>query len=279
MNGMTLHIKANAKVNLTLRVGNVLDTGMHPIESIMARVAFSDDIEMTRLDADTRSKYSILWHENAPRKSEINWAIADDLSVRAHRLLESTVNHTLPIQLKLKKRIPVGGGLGGGSADAAAVLIGVSQLFDLDFDLKALALTLGSDIPYLLHGETCLVRGVGESATPMEFEFLHLVLIFPSYSCATEDVYRAFDALTPEELHGCNDLLAPACVVAPQLATDIDAITLLCEQEIHLSGSGSTMFAICDNEKHASELVRKIEEQTDCLAIATQTCQQTLERT
>ena len=279
MIGTPLHIKANAKVNLTLRVGKVLETGMHPIESKMARVAFSDAIELTRLDSHAPSRYAIFWHENAPRKSDIDWSITDDLAVRAHRLLESTVNHPLPIQMKLEKHIPVGGGLGGGSADAASMLIGLCKLFELNLDLDPLALSLGSDVPFLLHGETCDVRGVGEETTPLAFELLHLVLIFPSYSCITQAVYRAFDSLQPEELLGSNDLLAPAFEVAPQLAADFEALSTISGQEIHLSGSGSTMFAICHNAEHASELARKIEKETECVARVTQTCQETLEKT
>lgn len=279
MNGAPLHIKANAKVNLTLHVGKVLETGMHPIESKMARVAFSDEIELTRLDSNAPSRYTILWHEDAPIKTEIDWSITDDLAVQAHRLLESTVGHSLPVQLTLEKRIPVGGGLGGGSADAAATFIGVSQLFDLDVDLNALAITLGSDIPFLLHGETCVVKGVGESAIPTEFELLDLVLIFPSYSCSTEAVYQAFDTLKPEEAHASNNLLTPACLVEPQLAIDMKTLESITGQKIHLSGSGSTMFAICDNTEHASELALKIKEQTEFFALATQTCQGTLEST
>ena len=278
MNGTPLHLKANAKVNLTLHVGKVLETGMHPIESKIARVAFSDDIEMTRLDSNAPSSYTILWHEDAPTKTEIDWSITDDLAVQAHRLLESTAGHSLPIQLKLKKRIPVGGGLGGGSADAAATFIGVSQLFDLNIDLNALAITLGSDIPFLLHGKTCHVRGAGESATPTEFELLDLVLIFPPYSCSTEAVYKAFDTLKPNEIRTSNALFAAACLVEPQLAIDIKALATISGQEIHLSGSGSTMFVICNNAEHASELAMNIEEQTEFAALATQTCQGTLER-
>ena len=134
-----VHIQAHAKVNLSLMVERPLENGMHPIESKMARIALFDTLEVTRLEDHAPSRYAVLWAEDAPKQSEIDWAITDDLAVQAHRLLEKAVGHPLPIQLKLEKRIPVGGGLGGGSADAAAMLLAVSQLFKVDIDLTEIA--------------------------------------------------------------------------------------------------------------------------------------------
>lgn len=278
MNEMRVQIKANAKVNLTLSVGEVLDNGMHLIESKMARVAFFDDLEITRLDSHATSRYTIRWHEDAPRKTEIDWSVTDDLAVRAHSLIEKVVGHALPVQMKLEKRIPVGGGLGGGSADAAAMLQAVTRLFQLDLDVCKNASSLGSDVPYLLHGGSCVVGGTGDVITPIKHETQHLVLMIPPYSCETSEVYRAFDALEYHETNSGNDLLTPACVVEPRLATDMETATTLLDQEIHLSGSGSTMFAICDNAEHAAETAKKLEEHTELVAIATQTCEEVLER-
>ena len=274
-----VHIKANGKVNLSLSVGNSLESGLHPIESKMARITFFDDLEVRRLDDHALSRYVILWHEDAPRKTEIDWSVAADLSVRAHRLLETAVDRVLPIQMKLQKRIPVGGGLGGGSADAAAMLLAVSHLFHLDIDLQEIATSLGSDVPYLLHGGTCLVGGIGDVITPIEYEPMDVVLIIPEYSCSTAAVFRAFDTVETHDVGGSNDLLAPACLVEPRLAQDMETLSVLLDQEIHLSGSGSSMFAICDTTEHATELARKIEEHTELVAIATQTCHTALERT
>jgi 4-diphosphocytidyl-2C-methyl-D-erythritol kinase len=102
--------------------------------------------------------------------------------------------------------------------------------------------------------------------------------MIPPYSCETSEVYRAFDALEYHETNSGNDLLTPACVVEPRLATDMETATTLLDQEIHLSGSGSTMFAICDNAEHAAETAKKLEEHTELVAIATQTCEEVLER-
>ncbi len=158
-----VHIKAPAKINLSLSVEPPRDDGMHTIRSKMARIALFDDLELTRLDAHALSRYAILWHDDAPKRTDIDWPVTSDLAVRAHRMLEEVAGRSLPVQMKLEKRIPVGGGLGGGSADAAAMMLATIELFDLKLDAHAIASNLGSDIPYLLHGGAGIVRGVGEN--------------------------------------------------------------------------------------------------------------------
>lgn len=276
-----VHCQALAKINLSLSVGSPTSNGMHPIVSRMARVAFGDEVEVTRLEKGDLSRYAIFWHEEAPHKSPIQWSITSDLAVRAHRAIESCVGHLLPIQLKLQKRIPIGGGLGGGSADAAAMLQAVAKLYELDLDLPRIGATLGSDIPFLVSGGSAIVSGLGEKIEHTACEELHLVLMMPSYGCPTGDVYDAFDNLGM----GCldidrvnsgaifNDLLPAASKVAAELAIDISTIEAIAEAEVHLSGSGSTIFVICDNAKHAEILANTIREETSIVAIATNTCE------
>ncbi|MBC8309389.1 MAG: hypothetical protein H8E83_02605 [Planctomycetes bacterium] len=272
MKKKTVHYQAFAKVNLSLQVGKPMDDGMHSILSKMSPIAFFDELELTKLDSYALSRYAIIWNENAPVKSEIDWSVSSDLAVRAHHLLEEKVGTTLPVQMKLEKRIPVGGGLGGGSADAAAMLQAVSEMYSLDVDLKEIAMDLGSDVPYFLHGGACVVRGIGNEIEPITLETIHLVLIIPEYGCSTAAVYNAFDSTTEPESNSGNDLLAPACAVEDRLSKDIDHLQTLTGHEIHLSGSGSTMFIICDNAQYATALVHKIEENTNLVAIATHTC-------
>src|SRR4029079_18091135 len=104
---------APAKLNLALSVGppDPATGGGDPIASWMATVDFFDDLTLTRLDEGSLSRYAILWHKDAKRRSEINWSIAKDLAVRAHLALERRTAKRLPVQMKLEKRIPVGGGL------------------------------------------------------------------------------------------------------------------------------------------------------------------------
>ncbi len=276
----TIQRMAPAKVNLSLSVGTQNTQGLHPVVSKAVCVAFSDDIEVTRLEEGDLSRYAILWHEDAKRKSPIDWSVTNDLAVRAHRMLEAAAGKPLPVQMKLQKRIPIGGGLGGGSSDAAAMLLATSELFELDFDLVAIATDLGSDTPFLLTGGSAIVTDLGESIESQDVDELHLVLIMPEYGCPTGEVFDAFDELDVGDLDESrvrsgeifNDLMEAACSVASELADDMKRLTELLECEIHLSGSGSTMFCICNNATQADEIAITIESQTDLVAIATHTC-------
>jgi 4-diphosphocytidyl-2-C-methyl-D-erythritol kinase len=271
---------APAKVNLSLSVGSPNAQGMHSIVSWAVCVAFSDEIEVTRLEDGDLSRYAILWHEDAVRKTPIDWSITNDLAVRAHRMLEAEAGSPLPVQMKLQKRIPVGGGLGGGSSDAAAMLQATAELFDLEVDLHAIGSNLGSDIPFLLSGGSAIVRGFGESIEHIEEDELHLVLILPTYGCPTGEVYDAYDELGGGSLDESrvkdgdvfNDLFDAACSVAEELANDASKVKELVDCDIHLSGSGSTMFCICNNAERAEEIAESIGAQTDLVAVATHTC-------
>ncbi len=286
----TLTEHAFAKVNLALSVGPPGVDRMHPIASWMTTVDLHDELILTRLEEGSLSRYAILWHAEARRRSEIDWSITRDLSVRAHLALQEFVGRELPIQAKLEKRIPVGGGLGGGSADAAAMLRGVNRLHELGLsatDLATIGAELGSDIPFLVQGGSAVVEGLGERIEPRaRREPIHLVLIFPESGCPTGQVYSAFDGLGPASLRvevvrtlaeqhrvdpaaPFNDLLRPALQVSPTLADDIDEVAGVAERPVHLSGSGSTLFIICDDELHAIALADAIESRLRIPAIAT----------
>jgi 4-diphosphocytidyl-2-C-methyl-D-erythritol kinase len=276
-----IDVKAHAKINMSLSVGaaDATHAMMHPIASMMTTVDFYDELCVTRLDEGDMSRYAILWHEEAPRKTHIDWPITSDLAVRAHRYLEAEVGISLPVQLKLEKRIPVGAGLGGGSSDAAAMLLATASLFDLDIDLYAIGAELGSDVPFLIDGGTQLVTGFGENLEPLQYTDEAMVLIMPPYGCATGEVYDAFDELSNPSLdlenvragHVFNDLTIAAKEVSQKLGEDLALVKLIAEQDVHLSGSGSSMFVICDNEMHAEALASVIEEKTGFVAVATHT--------
>ena len=278
---------APAKVNLSLSVGSPqpAQNMLHPLVSMMTTVDFCDELSITRLDEGDLSRYAVLWHEEAPRKSQINWSITSDLAVRAHRHLEAEVDHPLPVQMKLEKRIPVGAGLGGGSSDAAAMLRATASLFDLNVNLHTIAAALGSDVPFLVEGGTKLVSGLGEVIESAAAVDTPLVLILPPYGCPTGEVYDAFDELTsadvdPERV--CrgdifNDLTDAAMKVSETLSSDMEQVASITENDVHLSGSGSSMFVICDTAMRAEDLATTIEEKTGLVAIATHTTTPTME--
>jgi 4-diphosphocytidyl-2-C-methyl-D-erythritol kinase len=264
----TVHALAPAKLNLALSVGAPDASGMHPISSWMVTVDLFDEITLEALETDSMSMYAILWHAEARRRRDIDWSVSKDLAVRAHRLLEAHVGRRLPVKMRLEKRIPVGGGLGGGSSDAAAMLRAVDALFDLGLGLDRLAelaRPLGSDVPFLVRGGSAVVEGLGERLSPAPLPAdTHAVLVMPEAACPTGPVYRAFDELHPgaslqaERVHAMasraaapehhepfNDLTEPAFEVAAALRTDRAGVQDLVQRPVHVSGSGSTLFFLC----------------------------------
>lgn len=257
---------ARAKVNLALAVGAPREgDGLHPIASWMARLDLADELTLTSLDEGDLSRYAILWHEEAPRKSDIDWSITKDLAVRAHLALQEELGRELPVQMKLDKRIPVGGGLGGGSADAAAMLRALDELFDLGLELETMvriASTLGSDVPYCLMDAPAVVEGVGETVIETPGVSGSVLLVMPGFGCPTGAVYRAYDeeacelraddvrtmarspGIDPHALF--NDLERPACRAQERLGVLLSALRAMAGSDlpVHVTGSGSTCFAI-----------------------------------
>lgn len=292
----TIAIQAPAKLNLALSVGPPIKDGrgqsMHPICSWMVAIDFHDDLLLTRLENDRLSRYAILWHKDAKRRSEINWPITRDLAVRAHLALEKHIGQALPVQMKLEKRIPAGGGLGGGSSDAAAMLRGLNELFDLGLPLDELAAiggALGSDVPFLVHGGSAIVEGLGDQITRHEAPpVLHVVVAFPDATCPTSRVYELFDEWNSAQLRSddvarlmkmnhqrlsealFNDLSDAARRVAPQLEAALTGLSKLAERPAFVTGSGSSIFVLCNDSMHALALAQAAEEKLGLPAISAQ---------
>jgi len=217
-------LPAYAKLNLALSVGPPgppAGPGLHPIASWFAGIDLADDLEVVRIPAGP-SRYHRTTAPDAPSTFAINWPPERDLSVRAHRLLEAHAGRELPVTLTLRKRIPPGSGLGGGSSNAALTLRAVNHLFALGHtpeSLRGLAGELGSDVAFFLddapsadsarRADAARLAGpprpaliLGDPATPRRLPSLHapVVLVLPPFACSTADVYRAWDALGPRTL-------------------------------------------------------------------------------
>lgn len=269
--------RAHAKLNLCLAVSppepvGSTRAGWHRIASWFAPVALWDDLSL----APTRgpSHYHRAWAPDAPRPTPIDWPEESDLAVRAHRLLEHLAGKPLPITLNLVKRIPTGGGLGGGSSDAAAVLRAVTALYQLPHspaDLRSHSRSLGSDVAFFITDHPpgieppppALVTGFGDEISPAGSPRGPLLLLFPDFGCPTPQVYRAFDALGPRPFRAedvsqladprspwpgaglFNDLAPAAESVEPRLAT-LRTTLEDAGHTVHMTGSGSTLFILGD---------------------------------
>ncbi|MCA9283450.1 MAG: hypothetical protein KDA30_15595, partial [Phycisphaerales bacterium] len=182
----TITTNAPAKINLALAVDKPRSDGMHPIASWMTPIDLADDLTITRLEDDRLSRYAIVWHDDAPVPSTIDWSITADLAVRAHMALEQHVDRKLPVQMKLEKRIPVGGGLGGGSSNAAGMLLAVNELFDLELpreELINIAINLGSDVPFFLARSAATIEDMGQIVSPTPSVACDMVLVMPNFGC------------------------------------------------------------------------------------------------
>ncbi|MFH1609315.1 MAG: 4-(cytidine 5'-diphospho)-2-C-methyl-D-erythritol kinase, partial [Candidatus Bipolaricaulota bacterium] len=181
-----MEVLAYAKLNLVLRVVGRRADGYHELESVVTAVDLADEITLTvggqgvTLDAPA---------ELGPPER--------NLALRAARAL--LTRDEPGVRITLRKRIPVGAGLGGGSSDAAAVLVGLNKLLGLGrsvTELQVVGAGIGADVPFFLGGSPAWIEGIGDRVTPVEVPLPEAFLILvPSFRCPTPDVYRAFDDL------------------------------------------------------------------------------------
>ncbi len=210
---------APAKLTLTLRITGARDDGYHLIDAEMVTLDFAD-----RLDIGLGDSLVVVDGDGARPGTP------DDLVRRALRITGRVA------AIRLSKRIPVGAGLGGGSADAAAILRWAGELD------PAIAASLGADVPFCVVGGRARVRGIGEIVEPLPFEPRTLTLLTPPFGCSTADVYRTWDTMGgPSGPHG-NDLELAALAVEPRLAEWRTALAEVTGLEPRLAGSGSTWF-------------------------------------
>ena len=297
---------APAKINLVLSVGppapaDSTHPGWHAIASWMVAIDLCDEVVATPLPEGSSSTLDIAFAPDAPRPEPIGWRRDQDLAWRALRALEGHVGRALPTRLEIAKRIPTGAGLGGGSSDCAATLMAVSRAHGLGLDaptLARLSRPLGSDVAFFIdeHPADCgaprpaLVGGFGDHIERLGACRAELVLIVPPFFCATPDVYRAFDRLSPGPLREhevrrligagaldpealFNDLEAAACGVAPELARLLAHARSVSGFPVHVTGSGSAMFILTPPER-AYALARRLTDDPllgRCAILATHT--------
>ena len=214
-------VVAPAKLTVSLRVTGVRADGFHLIDAEMVSLDLADELA---IDPDGRGLDVVGAEGSAVPTGEEN------LVRQALRLSDRTAH------VRLVKRIPAGAGLGGGSADAAAVLRWAGFL-----DLVA-ASTLGADVPFCLVGGRARVTGIGEVLEPRAFAPRTFTLVTPPFGCSTPAVYRAWDDLGGPTAAGPNDLEPAAIAIEPRLAEWRDRLGGATGQEPVLAGSGSTWF-------------------------------------
>jgi 4-diphosphocytidyl-2-C-methyl-D-erythritol kinase len=218
-----MRVLAPAKLTVSLSVTGVRADGYHELDAEMVTLSLADELSF---EAAKRSSLAVTF-EGGIQDAAMGPA-QDNLIVRA---LEACGRAAA---VRLRKRIPVGGGLGGGSADAAAVLRWAGRT---DPDLAA---RLGADVPFCVAGGRARVQGIGERVTPLAFEARDYLLVLPPFGADTAAVFAAWDARPSHE--GPNHLTAAALSAEPRLARWRDALGDLTGRVPRLAGSGSSWF-------------------------------------
>ena len=277
-----LSIKANAKINLTLEVLGLRGDGYHELRSVMHSVGISDGIRMERFPAA----------EGAPRvlvESDAPLPYMNTARRAAEGYLAALLSRGLPdggagVGILIEKRIPSEAGLGGGSADAAAVLRGMQRLFpDIGEEaLYALGRSVGADVPFCLHGGCALCEGVGERLTTLPAARLHLLIVKPERGVSTGALFRALDesgeppardrsaplvsalkALCGDVRNGTkarlgllasrlmNDLSPAAEALVPEIAAYRERLLALGALGAEMTGSGSCVFGVFGSREAA----------------------------
>jgi 4-diphosphocytidyl-2-C-methyl-D-erythritol kinase len=177
---------APAKLNLFLRIVGRRADGYHLLQTAFQLLAWGDTVGLRVRD------------DGAIHRVEGNDAVAaaDDLAVRAAKLLQSESGCALGCEIAVGKRIPMGGGFGGGSSDAATVLVALNHLWGTGLDperLAALGLVLGADVPVFVHGQNAWAEGVGEQLTPLNLSPRWYLIVDPGVHVPTAELFQASD--------------------------------------------------------------------------------------
>lgn len=278
---MTVTVRAPAKFNLQLSVGEPRTDGYHPLGTVYQAIGLYDDVTASPAQ---------MWSVETTADEHIDLAQVptgdDNIAVRAAKMLLALHRDERAVHLHIHKGIPIAGGLAGGSADAAAALVAVDRLFDLgtsDDEMLALAAELGSDVPFSLVGGTAAGSGRGEIVEPVtdngswwwvvvgndtglstpwvygEFDRMHRYAsgaADPAAPALDGDLLDALADGEPADLAVClsNDLMDPALAARPDLRATLADAERSSAMATLLSGSGPTMMLLAGSADHAREI-------------------------
>ncbi|MDO4828286.1 MAG: 4-(cytidine 5'-diphospho)-2-C-methyl-D-erythritol kinase [Clostridia bacterium] len=270
---MRITVQAQAKINWALDILSRREDGYHEMDMLMQKIALSDEIrfETARWTTLTVNGHLIA---NAGK----------NLIVRAANLLNEYMGEKRGVRITLSKRIPVRAGLGGGSADCAAALMALNDLWGFKLPaktLKKLALSLGADVPYCMENDFCRVRGIGEDVQTLEnAPKIPLVVACVSPGLSTQAVFSNFDEAgdsplnvpmeklcgrltagdfrAADEISG-NALERAAIRLLPAVADTMERMRACGSLYTRMSGSGSAVFGVFETADRAREAAQKIE--------------------
>jgi 4-diphosphocytidyl-2-C-methyl-D-erythritol kinase len=262
-----IRLRAFAKANYALDILGLRADGYHEIRTVMQSISLSDEVGIERITEGFELSFE-------PEETDLGPPERNTAYV-AWKLLQSLTDEALPARVTLRKRVPDGAGLGGGSADAAAVLVGLNEMFGLGLrvdELREVGAKIGADVPFCISGGTALGEGVGEVLTLLPGPPAHhLVLAKPARSADTGKIYRTHDAAKTESSRSVEPVVSalrsknlPTLAAAAgndlasvtrSLVTDVAALEQMLVASgalgASMSGSGTAVYGIFEDEAAA----------------------------
>ena len=249
-----LCVPAPAKINLFLHIVGRRPDGYHLLQTAFRMLDWGDEITLRRRDDGLILRTTDV--PGVPAES--------DLVVRAARALQAASGSRFGADIGVLKRIPMGGGLGGGSSDAASVLLALNRLWGCGLSRQALqdlGLKLGADVPFFIFGETAFAEGVGEALRPLAVPPAWYVVVAPPVSVPTAEIFSAKELTRDTEIlimqgfaaHKTrNDMQAVVCMKYPEVAESLEWLSQY--GDARMSGSGACLFAPFDTEGQARQV-------------------------
>jgi 4-diphosphocytidyl-2-C-methyl-D-erythritol kinase len=238
----TLVLPAPAKLNLFLHITGQRADGYHLLQTLFIFLDYADYISLTKRNDGLIQRLNTI--TDVPAET--------DLVVKAARLLQHYTQQTLGVDIQVEKNIPMGGGLGGGSSDAATVLVGLNQLWQCGLSVDTLAdlgLKLGADVPVFVRGHAAWAEGVGEQLTPVDLELGWYIVIHPKVHVPTRELFlekfltRNCVPIKLAAFHGGETVNVFQSVVETKFPEVAKAIVWLSGYtDARLTGSGSCIF-------------------------------------
>ena len=257
---------APAKINLFLHVTGRRADGYHLLQTLFQFLEIGDEIEIeVRTDGAVKLGADV-----------DGVAAHDNLVVKAAKRLKQESSTTLGANITVRKHLPIGGGLGGGSSDAATVLVALNELWALGIPRMKLAeigLALGADVPVFIHGRAAWAEGVGEILEPVEIEQTPVVVITPACRVETARVFSDPDLTRntgPIKMHALslsgvgNDCEPVTRRLYPEVGEALDWLSRFAPAR--MSGTGASVFALFDDVDEATRVARRVPESWTCFA-------------
>jgi 4-diphosphocytidyl-2-C-methyl-D-erythritol kinase len=251
------HWPAPAKLNLFLHVTGRRHDGYHELQTLFQLIDLHDTVHIS-----VRPDTLVERPEGPPGVSPDS-----DLTVRAARALQGAARVSQGARIRVQKRIPLGGGLGGGSSDAATVLLALNQLWDTRLSLPELArlgLTLGADVPVFVQGFSAWAEGVGERLTPVSLPERWFVILYPGMGVSTREVFQSPELTRNSALitiraffesGGRNDCEPVVRALAPGVSEALEWLSRFAPAR--LTGTGSCVFAAWERAADAERVAAR----------------------